>query len=96
MDFDNLIGFSDRNISDFHIYHKHEFFNEDKKYSICTVFVDGCYEALLVNDSDIVLKSIIYAREKFNLYQLLFNKTGIQEYGDMVNERWNKDRANEL
>lgn len=84
----NLIGETGRSINDFHIYHSYLFIQDDKQYMISTVFVDGQYIAFLVDkETNIILKEIIYAREKYNLYQMLFNKTGIKEYDDMVNEK---------
>ncbi len=90
MNLENIIGSSGRNISDFHIYHKYILSSDenDNYFSICVVFVDGLYEAYLVNENDgIILKTISYARNKYNLYQILFDKTNIKEYDDMVEEK---------
>lgn len=66
-----LIGYIGKPSQDFHIYDRH-ILEEDTNYSVIIVFVDGLWEALLVdNNTEKVIKELEHARNKWNLFSIL-------------------------
>lgn len=88
----NLIGYIGKPIQDFHIYNRHNF-NEDNTHSIIVVFVDGKWQALLVdNHTEKVIKELEYTRNEGNLYSVLYASYELSYYKEKLDEYIEKNK----
>ena len=82
---EDILGYIGKSIKDFHIYDRHILI-DDTNYSIIIVFVDGLWEALLVdNQTEKVIKELDYARNMMNLFDILTEKMDLPYFKDQLN-----------
>lgn len=72
----SILGYTGKDIQDFHIYSRA---NVADNYSLILVFVDGIWEALLIDDAtEKVVRSVMSARNEQNLKMMVFEEFKIQ------------------
>ena len=86
-----LLGYVGKSMDDFDIIYNFPIEISNNQYNICVVFVDNVYQALLFNYERIVIKDIEYARNKYNLLKILYDKYEIQDIQDILINKINED-----
>lgn len=83
----DILGFIGKDIKDFHIDSK---INLNEDFYLITVFVDNYYYCFIVStETNKVNSELCKARNKYNLYEIIFNLTEIEYYIKIVENRYN-------
>ena len=89
---ENLIGLIGKTIKDFNIIWNFPLSINDETYNLCVIFVDGLYQAVTFNYEGILIKEVMYVRNKYNLLKLLYDEFEIQDIKDILDNKINYDK----
>lgn len=97
MDLENIIGHVNRPSTDFYWENRIAVIDENKpefngKYDLGITFIDGLYIALIIdNETSLITKELtVYAREKYNFYEILKNSYDISDFDELLDKEYER------